>query len=370
MEMDAAHVASRAVTHDLCERIRPGHRWDDGAPGRPLADAMARLVATLGRDAFGVATRAEVTQGYLGGKLRGKAVEAWRGESQPADGVRLSAHSAHGAGTRYELTPSRTFDMNISACEFADNVATLLGVDVLDEGSACPLCAAPLDAKGTHCLSCMSGGDATFVHNAIRDVFYDYSARGGLRPELEAAGLLDDPGAREARQAADEHRPADVLVIPHITLARFLPDGSRAVRADRVCFDFALINALGPSHWADTAMASGLAAESYDAQKRQHNRTEERCREHGLQFRPVVFEAQGGMSKGADAAVRALAAAVASREGREPATVRREMLHRIAVIVARGSAARIARRRSKVSGARASWASAARLTWAADHEEP
>ena len=282
----------------------------------------------------------------------------------------MSAHSAQGAGTRYELTPSRTLDMNLSAGEFADNVATLLGVDVLDEGNACPLCAAPLDAKGTHCLSCRSGGDATLVHNAIRDVFYDYSARGGLRPALEAAGLLGDPGARESRQAADERRPTDVLVIPHVTLARFLPDGSRAVRAARVCFDFEVINALGPSRWADTATAPGLAAESCDEQKRQRNRTEERCRERGLQFRPVVFEAQGGMSKGADAAVRAVAAAVASREGRETAGVRREMLHRIAVILARGCATRIARRRAKVSGARASWASAARLTWAADHEEP
>jgi len=70
-------------------------------------------------------------------------------------------------------------------------------------------------------------------------------------------------------------------------------------------------------------------------------------------FLLAVLEAQGGMSTGADAAVRAVAA-VASREGREPGTVRREMLHRIAVIVAGGSAARIARRRATVSGARAS----------------
>jgi len=43
------------------------------------------------------------------------------------------------------------------------------------------------------------------------------------------------------------------------------------------------------------------------------------------------------------------------------AGVRREMLHRIAVIVVRGGAARTARRRAKVSGARASWASAANV---------
>ena len=62
-------------------------------------------------------------------------------------------------------------------------------------------------------------------------------------------------------------------------------------------------------------------------------------------------------SLGATVAVRAVVAAAASMEGREPATVRRHMLHSNAVIVARGSAARIARRRAKVSGFRSSWAS-------------
>ena len=70
----------------------------------------------------------------------------------------------------------------------------------------------------------------------------------------------------------------------------------------------------------------------------------------------VVLEQQGGMSKGADAAFRAVAAAVARKEGLEPPTVRREMLHRVAVVVARGCSSRVERRRAKARAGRAVWA--------------
>ena len=142
----------------------------------------------------------------------------------------------------------------------------------------------------------------------------------------------------------NSERPADILVIPHLALARQLPDGSRAVRAERVCFDFAVVNALGQSHWAQTASGSGRAAEAYDQQKRGHNRTEERCREHGLTFLLVVLEQQGGNSGAANAAVRAVAEAVATREGIDPAEVKRDMEYRLSLVLARATASMIQRR--------------------------
>ena len=100
--------------------------------------------------------------------------------------------------------------------------------------------------------------------------------RGGRRKKLQE-GLLQE--LQEGPEAPpDQRRPADVLVIPHLALATHLPDGSRAVRAEKVCFDFAVINALGPGHWADTALAAGLPSETYDEEKRRRGRTEERCR--------------------------------------------------------------------------------------------
>lgn len=66
-------------------------------------------------------------------------------------------------------------------------------------------------------------------------------------------------------------------------------------------------------------------------------RIEEQCR-------PVVFEQHGGRSKEVETLIHAVAAAVSRREGVETAAVRREMLQRITLVIARAAASRIARR--------------------------
>ena len=79
----------------------------------------------------------------------------------------------------------------------------------------------------------------------------------------------------------------------------------------------------------------------------------------GLRFWPVVFEQQGGIPKAADAALRAIAVAVATCEGRDEQAVRREILHRIAIIIARSAGSRVARRLRSPPCARPAWAAAA-----------
>ena len=63
-----------------------------------------------------------------------------------------------------------------------------------------------------------------------------------------------------------------------------------------------------------------------------------------MRFWPVVMEHQGGMAKSADEAFSAIAKAVAMKETKEQAAIKREMLERLAVILARCTAQRIARR--------------------------
>lgn len=232
----------------------------------------------------------------------------------------------------------------------------------MEAGAPCGLCGIILDSKGFHALSCMSGGDQVHEHNAIRDVTFDYCERGQLRPSLEHIGLLtgsEDPTCRD--------RPADVLVIPHVALARALPDGSRALRTERVCFDFAVVNALGPGRWDETSQDGGGAAEAYDQTKRRRNNTEERCTTHGLRFWLVVLTHQGGTSKAADSAFRAIAKAVAEKEGRDEASIRREMQHRIAIVLARSRACRVLRRVRVRNAGRPAWAGAVGVQFEGRH---
>ena len=348
--VDAAYFASGAGTHALCTAIRPEHTWDAAVAGSDLAAATRRLGIALPDPAILDGELHKISQKELNSGLRRGIVDRWKATGPPEDRVRHQAFSAKGSGKLFGVIPSKTLDMQLSTNEFATNVACLLGVDVLEGDTPCPMCGSALDVYGIHPLSCMCGGDQTYEHNAVRDVIYDYSERGLLGPALEKPHLLvgiDGPSSRE--------RPADVLVIPNMVFARKLPDGSRAIKAERVCLDVAVINALGPGHWAETAQEGGIAADNYGVAKSQRNDLANRCKAQGLQYRALVFEQQGGRSKEAELVIHAIANAVAMRENIEAATVRREILQRIALVIGRSVASRIARRTLRKPVGRMHW---------------
>ena len=343
-QLDAAYVASRAATQDICSAVRQQQIvWDTQASGSPLAEAVQRIDTYLGSQEILRGDHNKVTQTRLNKLMTAKRMERWGESVTPADKVRKNAYSAKGAGKLFRIIPSKALDTKLTSGEFVTNVACLLGVDVMEGGEPCPKCGVMLDCKGTHPKSCMAGGDKNILHNAVRDVYEDYSRRGGLRPEREAPGLMADTNAEQPSQ----ERPADILIIPSLALARELPDGSRAVRTERVCLDFAVVNALGSNHWSQTAVKGGMAAEDEDQRKRRHNNTEARCAERGLTFWPVIFEQQGGQSKAAYAATRAIAEAVADREGGRASDIRQEMNQRVAILLARATASMIARRQPR-----------------------
>ena len=351
--VDGAYVASRAATHELCRRIRLQHRGDHANRDPHLRHAMASLEQKVGDSELLGSDLDKITQSKLNEEIDGHNRRQWMEEADPAEQVHLKAYSGLGCGFEMDLVPSKALDMNLTRGEFVTTVARRLGVDVMEGNVACGFCGILLDAGGLHAISCMAGGDATEQHNGVRDVYFDYCERGALRPLSEAPDVLKEVLGRD-----DRRRPADVLCIPALALARRLPDGSRAIRTEPVCFDFAVINALGLGHWADTAAAAGSAADKYGEGKKTRNNTEALCTDAGYRFWPVVHETQGGLSKEAEAATRAIASAVADREGRVAGTVRRELLSRVAAVIARTSARAVHKREVRRIQRRPPWSEA------------
>lgn len=84
----------------------------------------------------------------------------------------------------------------------------------------------------------------------MRDIIFEYAKRGALRPQLEEAGLLDEPGI-----FLQMRRPADVLV-------EGLGVGSREASSESVwlALDIKVINAVGADHFDATLLGSLNAA--------------------------------------------------------------------------------------------------------------
>lgn len=150
---DAAYVASRAATHELCTHVRTSHRWDAVGPPSPLTAALHDCRDLLPDPAVLDAGPSAVKQGSLVRAVEMRRVQQWRAAGSPDDNCRLNAHSAHAAGREFSLTPSKTLDTNFTTFEFSTAVTTRLGVDVTEGGEPCPLCGQLLDACGRHALT-------------------------------------------------------------------------------------------------------------------------------------------------------------------------------------------------------------------------
>ena len=113
----------------------------------------------------------------------------------------------------------------------------------------------------------------------------------------------------------------------------------------KIALDFAIVNAPGRNHWHETLEEPGAAAERYATTKRQYRNTAQQCEDAGVRFHPIVFEAQGGMSKETSAMLHKLAKAVAQAGGTDRERCKNDILQRIALALARHGASAIKRRR-------------------------
>ena len=248
------------------------------------------------------------------------------------DKARLQAYSAPGAGRWQGAVPSKTLDKHLATKQLEIVTAVRLGVDVFEESFLCGLCGMCADTKGIHCMSCTGGGDSITRHNDARDIIYHFAKRASLRPQLEKAGLLQEPGI-----FLELRRPADVLV-------EGLASAGPGSAPMRVALDIKVINALGQDHIDDTMNDPLKAAEAYREKALLHNRTAERCQAQDIRYEPVVFTCQGGVEGHAESILSLVAQAVAKAEEVEAAVIKADMLERLSICLARHVARAIIRR--------------------------
>jgi hypothetical protein len=143
-------------------------------------------------------------------------------------------------------------------------------------------------------------------------------------------GLLDEPAV-----VVSMRRPADVLV-----------DISAQAHGNfrKVAWDVKVINALGAGHIDATLQSPLAAADAYRLSALERQDTANLCAEKGIKYEPLVFTAQGGIQRNAEAVLSSLAAAIARVEGKALAKVKAEILEDLSLTLARRAARAILRR--------------------------
>ena len=172
-------------------------------------------------------------------------------------------------------------------------------------------------------------------HNDVRDIVFTFCRRGQLRPVLEKAGILEEPGV-----LIDLRRPADVLV----TGLRASGNGNRPGISQRTALDIKVINALGQGHYDATLQGPTVAATAYREQQMAHQQTATRCAARGIQYEPLVFTCQGGCEPHAESILNQITQAVADAEGVSKAIVKADLMEQVSLSIARSVARAVSRR--------------------------
>ena len=218
-----------------------------------------------------------------------------------------------------------------------------LRIRVLDREHNCPYCDEIMDTYGDHALSCTGGPHRNRRHNKIRDnLFRDFKLTNMVTMK-EKRGLLDGSRPPQEKQPEEEgegdgeddkldesgRRPGDIWIQDLAGLGQ-------------AALDMAVTNGLGRDSLEISAGQKGVRLRWYEDYKRNYrgsaNRpdqtTEILCRERGLLFVPMIFEAHGG---GFGSAMREvlghLAEGIANRWNKCPEAVVRRTAQRISFLI-------------------------------------
>ena len=261
--------------------------------------------------------------------------------------ARIRAAAAPRAGIWLGAPPSRALDLRLTNAEVRSRVGRRLGCEICEE-KPCPFCLGIMDKWGIHAESCTAGGDKTYGHHVVRNDIYGHAKRGGMGPVLEAQGVMSVLGVEYRRgsgQRGGGERPADVL----LCRAQDLQTGVGRQGHGRVALDVGIICPQAASHLADAAGEELGAAESYVRTKCGRRDTEQRCRDAGVVFQPMIFESLGGVSVEADRVIKSLNKAVASNTDSPEGEVATLFWHRLGIDLQRVGHRAFARRAAGVT---------------------
>jgi hypothetical protein len=339
---DAAYMASRVAGFDDCVALDRRHVWDDGAPrsqgdteviGEWLGGAVRRIngrVRDQSQFALGAKPVVSCRQKDLMGLINKKRRDALLDRASEWDRARLLASSAPHSGSWLEAAPNQVLDTNLTNAEVQYGVGRRLGIELCEE-CPCPFCLGVMDRWGAHCESCMSGGDKTVIHNAVRDDIYGHSKRAHAAPQLEASGVCRLLGLDVGGDTRE--RPADVLLCRAQDVVVGVPGGG----SSRVALDIGIVCPQAACHLGAASGERLGAAEKYVRTKCARGDIERRCRDAGVVFQPLIFESFGGVSIEADKVLKCLNKAVAGNTDTSETFVATRFWQRIGVDILRGN---------------------------------
>ena len=192
----------------------------------------------------------------------------------------------------------------------------------------------------------MGGGDKVTTHNCTRDTVYEQAQAANVAPVLKAPGVLSgfpiaDEGAAGGQDGDRRRRTADVLVCR----AQDIRTGAGGARGRaKVALDMGIVCLQAPGHLWDASAGILGAAEAYCITKCGRDGTEQRCRERGVEFQPLIFESTGGAASEAEVVLKGINRLVAQNRGVSVGDVATRFWQRVSVDMQRNMHRALVRR--------------------------
>jgi len=218
------------------------------------------------------------TQHRASSEIDAKTWETMIARASPRDAQRLRRLDMPHANAWLSVLPSavdgnKEFIMTPSI--YITAVRRLLGLSVIPEPTACPLCTQIMDLYGDHALCCKKSSDLITRHNRIRNLVAHYGEKGLLTPELEKLGLLGHDDRTRRRPGDVSFKSWSLHKGLAIDVAVICPVAASHIHEEEPCELYAV-------HHKHALYDDGFKGSNYD-------------------FAAMVFETSGGVNSEGEA---------------------------------------------------------------------